>query len=77
MCMCLESQNLVQTLLKHDLVDAFRLRIIPVTLGGDKRLFADGTIPAAAFKVTESTVTSKGVMIMNYERAGALPTGSR
>jgi dihydrofolate reductase len=36
---------------------------------------ADGTIPAA-FKVTESTVTSKGVIIVNYERAGAVPTGS-
>jgi hypothetical protein len=42
-------------------------------LGGGKRLFADGTIPAA-FKVTESTVTSKGVITVNYERAG--PTGS-
>jgi hypothetical protein len=48
---------------------------IPVTLGGGKRLFANGTIPAA-FKVTESTVTSKAVIIVNYERAGAVPTGS-
>ena len=63
-----------QTLLKHDLVDAFWLKIFPVRLGGGKRLFADGTIPAA-FKVTESTVTSKGVIIVNYERAGAVPTG--
>ena len=38
-------------------------------------MFADGTIPAA-FKVTESAVTSKGVIIVNYERAGAVPTGS-
>jgi dihydrofolate reductase len=68
------SANLVQTLLKHDLVDALWLKIFPVTLGGGKRLFADGTIPAA-FKVTESTVTSKGVIIINYERAGAVPTG--
>jgi len=67
--------NLVQTLLKHDLVDAFWLKIFPITLGGGKRLFADGTIPAA-FKVTESTVTSKGVIIVNYKRAGAVPTGS-
>jgi dihydrofolate reductase len=67
------SANLVQTLMKHDLVDAFWLMIIPVTLGGGKRLFADGTIPAA-FKVTESTVTSKGVIIVNYERAGQIPT---
>jgi dihydrofolate reductase len=69
------SANLVQTLLKHDLVDALWLKIFPVTLGAGKRLFADGTIPAA-FKVTESTVTSKGVMIINDERAGAVPTGS-
>jgi dihydrofolate reductase len=69
------SANLVQTLLKHDLVDAFFLMIIPVTLGGEKRLFAEGTVPAA-FKVTESTVTSKGVIIVTYERAGAIPTGS-
>ena len=55
------SANLVQTLMKHDLVDAFWLKIFPITLGGGKRLFADGTIPAA-FKVTESTVTSKGVI---------------
>ena len=69
------SANLVQTLIKHDLVDAFWLKIFPITLGGGKRLFAEGTIPAA-FKVTESTVTSKGVIIVNYERAGAVPTGS-
>ena len=36
---------------------------------------ADGTIPAA-FKVTESTATSKGVIIVNYERAGDVPRGS-
>jgi len=69
------SANLVQTLLKHDLVDALWLKIFPVTLGSGKRLFADGTIPAA-FKVTESTVTSKGVIIVNYERDGAVLTGS-
>ena len=69
------SANLVQTLLKHDLVDAFRLKIYPITLGPGKRLFADGTIPAA-FSVTKSTVTSKGVIIVNYERSGAVPTGN-
>ena len=69
------SANLLQTLLKHDLVDALWLKIFPVTLGSGKKLFADGTIPAA-FKVTESTVTSKGVVIVHYERAGAVPTGS-
>jgi len=69
------SANLVQILLKHDLVDALWLKIFPVTLGSGKKLFADGTIPAA-FKVTESTVTPKGVIIINYERAGAVPIGS-
>jgi len=69
------SGNLLQTLLKHDLVDAFWLKIYPITLGSGKRLFADGTIPAA-FKVTESHVSPTGVIIVNYERAGAITTGS-
>jgi len=69
------SGNLVQTLLKHDLVDALWLKIFPITLGAGKKLFADGTIPAA-FKVTESTVTPKGIIFVNYERAGAVPIGS-
>ena len=69
------SGRLIQTLIKHDLVDAFWRMIYPITLGVGKRLFAEGTIPMA-FKVTESTVTSKGVIIANYERAGALTTGN-
>ena len=69
------SGNLLQTLIKHDLVDVFWLMIYPITLGGGKRLFAEGTIPAA-FKVTESKVTSNGVIVVNYERAGAITTGS-
>ena len=69
------SSNLIQTLIKHDLVDAFWLMIYPITLGDGKRLFAHGTIPAA-FKVTESTVTSKGVIVVNYERTGAITTAS-
>ena len=69
------SGNLLQTLIKHDLVDAFWLMIYPVTLGAGKRLFADGTLPAA-FKVTESTVGSNGVIVVNYERAGAITTES-
>jgi dihydrofolate reductase len=69
------SSNLLQTLIKHDLVDTFWLMIYPITLGTGKRLFAEGTIPAA-FKVTESIVTPNGVIVVNYERAGALPTGS-
>ena len=69
------SGNLLQTLIKHDLVDVFWLMIYPLTLGDGKRLFADGTIPAA-FKVTESIVGSSGVIVVNYERAGAITTGS-
>ncbi len=65
------SGDLLQTLIKHDLVDAFWLMIYPITLGVGKRLFAEGTIPAA-FKVTESQVTPNGVIIVNYERAGAI-----
>lgn len=65
------SSNLLQTLIKHDLVDVFWLMIYPVTLGAGKRLFADGTIPTK-FKVTESKVTSEGVIIVNYERTSAL-----
>ena len=70
------SGNLLQTLIKHDLVDTFWLMIYPVTLGDGKRLFADGTIPAA-FNVTESIVASNGVIFVNYERAGAVVTGSQ
>lgn len=68
------SGNLIQTLIKHDLVDAFWLMMYPITLGRGKRLFAEGTIPAM-FKVTESKVSSKGVFIVTYERAGNIPTG--
>ena len=65
------SADLLQTLIKHDLVDTFWLMIYPITLGVGKRLFADGTIPMA-FKVTESKVTPNGVIVVNYERAGAI-----
>jgi len=69
------SGNLLQTLLKHDLVDVFWLIIYPITLSSGKRLFADGTIPAA-LKVTKSIVTPKGVIVVNYELAGAVTTGN-
>lgn len=65
------SSNLLQTLIKHDLVDTFWLMMYPITLGSGKRLFADGTIPAA-FKVTESSVDSTGLIIVNYERSGSI-----
>lgn len=63
------SSQLVQTLLKHDLVDVFWLMIYPITLGSGKRLFAEGTIPIA-YRITESLITPKGVLIAAYERAG-------
>jgi dihydrofolate reductase len=69
------SGNLLQTLMKHDLVDDFWLMIYPITLGQGKKLFAEGTIPAA-FKVTETIVGSTGVILVNYERAGAVQTGT-
>lgn len=69
------SANLVQTLMKHDLVNEFWLKIYPLTLGVGKRLFTNGTIPAA-FKVTESHISPSGIIIVNYERAGAVKTGS-
>lgn len=68
------SGQLVQTLLKNDLVDVFGLWVFPVVVGSGKRLFGDGTIPGA-LKVTESTVSTTGVVITTYERAGDIPYG--
>jgi dihydrofolate reductase len=69
------SAKLLQTLLKEDLVDELRLRIFPITLGKGKRLFAEGTIPAA-FKLIDSTAISSGVIMANYKRAGEVKTGT-
>lgn len=69
------SSKLIQTLLKHDLVDELWLKTFPITLRSGKRLFAEGTIPAA-FRLTDSKVTPAGVIIANYERAGEVKTGS-
>ena len=68
------SSDLLQTLIRHDLVDTFWLMIYPITLGSGKRLFAGGTIPAS-FKVTAGEVTPGGVIVINYERTGAIMTG--
>ena len=68
------SGNLLQTLIRNDLVDEYWLIIYPVTLGTGKRLFADGTMPAA-FKVKETIVAPNGVIVVNYEREGALEAG--
>ena len=69
------SGNLIQTLLKEDLVDELWLKFYPLTLGMGKKLFEDGTQPSA-FKLTGSTVTSDGVIFANYKRAGEVKTGT-
>lgn len=69
------SGNLVQTLLKEDLVDELRLMTFPITLGTGKHLFAEGTI-AAAFEPLESLVASNGVIFASYNRAGEVKTGT-
>lgn len=61
------SSNLIQTLLKHDLVDQMYIWTYPVTVGGGKRLFREGILPAA-FQLASSQVTPKGVIIAHYER---------
>ena len=69
------SGKLIQLLLKNDLVDELRLKIHPLTLGKGKKLFASGAIPAA-FTLKESIVTTSGVIIANYKRAGKVKTGN-
>ena len=69
------SGNLIQTLLKQDLVDEFWLRIFPITLGPGKRLFAEGTLPAA-FSLQETKTSPTGVIVASYKRAGAVHTRS-
>jgi dihydrofolate reductase len=69
------SSQLIQLLLKNDLADELKLKIHPLTLGKGKKLFDKGTIPAA-FKLTDSIVTPKGVIIANYKRSGKLTTGT-
>ena len=69
------SSELIQLLLKNDLVDELWFGIYPLTLGKGKKLFDNGPIPAA-FTLIESTVTSTGVIIANYKRAGKVKTGT-
>jgi dihydrofolate reductase len=69
------SGDLVQTLLRHGLVDEFRLWVFPVVLGSGKRLFGDGTVPAG-LTLVDSTVSTTGVVIGTYQPAGAVVTGS-
>jgi dihydrofolate reductase len=69
------SGKLIQLLLKNDLVDELWLKIHPLTLGKGKKLFDNGTIPAA-FTLTESQTTPSGVIFANYKRAGKVKTGT-
>jgi dihydrofolate reductase len=69
------SGDLIHTLLAHDLVDELWLKIFPVTLGAGKRLFAQGTSPAA-FTLVEASSTPAGVIVAAYTRAGEVRTGS-
>ena len=69
------SAKFIQLLLKNDLVDELRLKIFPLTLGKGKKLFDNGAIPAA-FTLTESIVTTTGVIIAHYKRAGKVKTGT-
>jgi dihydrofolate reductase len=69
------SSNLIQTLLKNDLVDELRLKIFPITIGMGKRLFGEGTMPAA-FRLAKTETSITGVVVANYVRDGEIKTGS-
>lgn len=69
------SGNLIQTLMRHGLVDEYRLWVFPLVLGSGKRLFADGTIPAG-LKLVDNKVSTTGVVVGTYEPAGEVITGS-
>jgi dihydrofolate reductase len=69
------SENLIQTLLRHSLIDQYRLWVFPLVIGSGKRLFADGTIPSG-LKLVDSKVSTTGVIIGTYEPAGEILTGS-
>ena len=69
------SGDLIQTLLRHNLVDEYRLWVFPLVIGSGKRLFAEGTIPSG-LKLVDSTVSTTGVVIGTYEPAGEIVTGS-
>ena len=68
------SPELVHALLANDLVDAMSIFTVPVVLGGGKKLFADGSAPHS-YKLTHSRVSSRGLMIAHYERAGEIKIG--
>jgi len=69
------SSQLIQTLLKNDLIDELWLKIYPITLGTGKHLFASGTVPTA-FKVKECKLTPSGVIIATFKKSGDVKLGS-
>jgi dihydrofolate reductase len=69
------SADLIQTLMRHDLIDEYRIWVFPVVVGTGKRLFADGVVPKA-LTLIDSTLSSTGVMIGTYRPAGAINVGS-
>jgi len=69
------SGTLIQTLLKHDLVDELWLKVFPVTIGSGRRLFAEGTAHAG-FALVDSSVSPSGVILAKYKRAGEVKSGS-
>jgi len=69
------SSNFLQTLLKHNLIDQFRMLVFPVVIGKGKRLFDQGTVPSG-LKLIEGKTTPSGVILAIYEPAGAIKTGS-
>jgi dihydrofolate reductase len=68
------SGKLLQTLLRHELVDRFRLMTFPLLLGSGRRLFNDGTLPAT-MRPAGLTVTDLGIVIGTYEPAGPVRRG--
>ena len=69
------SGELVQTLMEHDLVDAYQLWVFPLVVGEGKRLFARGALPGA-LRLVDTLVSTTGVAIHTYERAGEIQYGS-
>jgi dihydrofolate reductase len=69
------SGNLIQTLHSNDLINRMHVWTFPITVGGGKRLFAEGTL-AKGFQLVNSQVSTTGVIISTYEPAGPLKTGS-
>jgi dihydrofolate reductase len=69
------SADLIQSLLRRNIIDEYRLWVFPVIIGSGKRLFADGAIPAA-LRLVDSKVATTGVVIGTYEPAGEIATGS-